>query len=281
MVLFTYLALVSEDSSHIYASEHNVTLSPADDIIHVRGHSCPEAVFPWVARLRLHVRLFALAALVEPPKLPTAEQVAFAVVGPDEGCLHPVHQHPAFSLHAPFGERPRVTGHGHCVLENPILRSLTDGGKCERELVYVRFRNTFTNGSQTVVHWFNKIIEYRLIVDVCFNFIHFCKCAEAKELALNLYLALFPVLTSGRKQQPTMITFWHQTHCSLQTVCGLWPYKTLLQYWKTPEPPSTILDEFTYLEPSALKEPALLCRTNLRILFKFGITSLLFRRKST
>lgn len=75
--------------------------------------------------------------------------------------------------------------------------------------------------------------------------------------------------------------FWHQTHCSLQTVCGLWPYKTLLQYWKTPEPPSTILDEFTYLEPSALKEPALLCRTNLRILFKFGITSLLFRRKST
>lgn len=215
MVLFTYLALASEDSSHIYASEHNVTLSPADDIIHVRGHSCPEAVIPWVARLRLHVRLLALTALVKPPKLPTAEQVAFAVVGPDEGCLHPVHRHPTFSLHAPFGERPRVTGHGHCVLENPILRSLTDGGKRERALVYVGFRKTFTNGSQTAVHWFNKIIEYRLIVDICFNFYLFLQMRRGKRTRIKSLHSFISCPNFWEETAARDDHFWHQTHCSL------------------------------------------------------------------
>lgn len=113
-----------------------LTLSPADDIIHVGGYAHPETVVPWVAQLWLHVHLFALTTLIKPPKLPITEQVCFSIVGPDEGCLHPVHRQPAFSPHAPIGEGPRVTGHGHCVLKDPVLKSLTDGGQCERGLVY-------------------------------------------------------------------------------------------------------------------------------------------------
>lgn len=110
-------------------TQHNATFSPADDVIHMVWHSCPETVVPWVARLRLHVRLFPLTAFVKPPKLPTAEQVGLAVVGPDEGCLHPVHHHPAPSAHVPFRDGPRIASHGHCVLEDPVLRSWKDGGK--------------------------------------------------------------------------------------------------------------------------------------------------------
>jgi len=72
-----------------------VTCSPADDVIHVGGHSSPDARAPWVARLRLPGHVFSFAAVVKPPELPGAEQVGLAVVGPDEGCLHSVHRHPA------------------------------------------------------------------------------------------------------------------------------------------------------------------------------------------
>lgn len=123
VVLFAHF----QKTHHLFIPLSTVTFSPGDDIIHLRGNSSPEVVIPWVVRLRLHVCLFTL--LVKPPKLPTAEQVGFAIVGPDKGCLHPVHRHPVFSLHAPVGERPRVSGHGHCVLEDPVLRSLTESVK--------------------------------------------------------------------------------------------------------------------------------------------------------
>lgn len=109
------------------------TFSPADDIIHVGGHSCPEVVVTWVAWLWLHVRLFVLLVLVEPPELPTAEQIGFAVVGPDESCVHSVHEHPVSCPHAPFGQGPRVTGQGLCVFENPIFGSLTDVGESDKQ----------------------------------------------------------------------------------------------------------------------------------------------------
>lgn len=132
---FVYLLSTGiRNSSHIYVSDHNVTSSPADDVIHIRGHTCPEAVVAWVARLQLSGCLLTYAALVKPPKLPSAEQIGLAIVSPDKGCIHPVHWLPALFRHAPFREGPRVTAHGLCVLENPILRSWIGGGKCETDI---------------------------------------------------------------------------------------------------------------------------------------------------
>lgn len=100
------------------------TFSPADDIIHVGWHSRPEAVISWVTGLRYDVRLWVLVAFVKSPELPITEQVGFSIVGPDEGCLHSVHQSTAFPLHPPVGKGPRVAIHGYCVLKDPILRPL-------------------------------------------------------------------------------------------------------------------------------------------------------------
>lgn len=125
-LLYCFIYLAQVFSSHIYAFEHNVTFSPADDVIHEAGHTCPEAAVPRVALLWLPGPLVALMALVKPPKLPTAEEIGLAVVGPGEGCLHPVHQHPALCPHAPVREGPRVTAHGHRVSEDPVLRSWTE-----------------------------------------------------------------------------------------------------------------------------------------------------------
>lgn len=118
VVLFTHF----QKTHHLFMTLSTLTFSPGDDIIHLRGNSSPEVVISRVVRFRPHFCLL----LVKPPKLPTAEQVGFAIVGPDKGRLHPVHRHPVFSRHAPIGERPRVSRHGLCVLEDPILRSLTE-----------------------------------------------------------------------------------------------------------------------------------------------------------
>lgn len=131
MPLFIYVSLVPE-THHIFMFLNCVTFSPADDVIHVRRHSPPEAVVPGVALLRLHGPLLVLGTLVKPPKLPVAEQVGLAVVGPDEGCVHPLHRPPALSLHAPIGEGPRVSALGQSVPEDPVLRSCIEGGKCEK-----------------------------------------------------------------------------------------------------------------------------------------------------
>lgn len=96
---------------------------PADDVIYGEGHSFPEADVPRVVWLQLSGHLFIFTALVEPPKLITAEQVGLAVIGRDEGSIHPVHWYPTLCPHSPFRQGLWVTVHGHRVLEDPVLRS--------------------------------------------------------------------------------------------------------------------------------------------------------------
>lgn len=106
----------------------NVTFSPAGYVIHVRRHSCPQGVIPRVTWLWLNVRPFPILALIKPPEVATAEQVGFAIVGPDEGSFHPVHRLPVSPRHAPVREGSGVTGHGLSVFEDPILRPLREEG---------------------------------------------------------------------------------------------------------------------------------------------------------
>lgn len=104
-----------------------VTFTPADDVIHVGRHSGPQAVIPWVTWLR-NVHPLPLLTLIKPPELATAEQVGFAIVGPDEGSFYPVHRLPISPRHAPVREGPGVTGHSLSVFEDPILRPLREEG---------------------------------------------------------------------------------------------------------------------------------------------------------
>lgn len=110
-------------SLHICATEDDVTFAPGDDVIHVSWHSCPEVIAAWIVPIWLLGLLLTILGFVEPPKLPAAEQVGFAVVGPDKGCIHPVHHGTTLGPHVPIREGPRITAHGHCVFEDPVLRA--------------------------------------------------------------------------------------------------------------------------------------------------------------